>query len=281
MNRKSNPSSLADYWSGIHTALDGRLLSVQQYLRHPASGFSAENYFRDLLRQYLPHRFSIEPGFVVNATGERSDFLDAVIVDCLHIPPLSAESHFKVFPAEAVVGAIEITSAPKAAVKRSGIEQTIGKLQDDILKLAKLREIAKDREYLDSLAIATPEGLQLRDGQISYSLSPRSFLITCGDEWVKADTYEKHLMRALAHAQQMRSHVWVNAVFSMRHGMFHFKPHTTFEHDRIRDNALLEFILFLNNAISDFRVSRIDLRRYRPTLPAEPEETRVDQRKGG
>jgi hypothetical protein len=263
MNRRSNPSSLADYWSGIHAALDGRLLSVQQYLRHPSSGFNAENYFRDLLRQYLPRRFSIESGFVVNATAERSDFLDALIVDCVHIPPLSAEPHFKVFPAEAVVGAIEITSAPKALVKRRGIEQNIAKLQDDILKLAKLREIAKDREYRE----------------FSYSLAPRSFLITCGDEWVKKDTYEKHLMAALADAQQRRSQVWVNAVFSMRHGMFHFKPHTAFEHEQpIRDNALLEFVLFLNNAISDFPVARIDLRKYRPTLPADPGKIVVTKR---
>ena len=28
------------------------------------------------------------------------------------------------------------------------------------------------------------------DTRISYSLAPRSFLITCGDEWAKPDTYE-------------------------------------------------------------------------------------------
>ena len=128
MNRPRKASSLADYWSGIHASLDGRLLSVKDYLRHPSSGFNAENYFRDLFKQYLPRRYAVESGFVVNVAGERTDFIDVLIVDCLNIPPLSAEPHFKVFPAEAVVGAVEITSAPKGKVKRSGIGQTIEKL---------------------------------------------------------------------------------------------------------------------------------------------------------
>jgi hypothetical protein len=156
---------------------------VQDYLRHPSSGFNAENYFRDLFKQYLPRRYAVESGFVVNVAGERSDFIDVLIIDCLNIPPLSAEPHFKVFPAEAVVGAVEITSAPKGKVKRSGIGQTIEKLENDLLKLAKLRGIARDREYLDSLAVQTTAGLQLTTSKINYSLPPRSFLITCGDEW--------------------------------------------------------------------------------------------------
>jgi hypothetical protein len=277
-DRSRKASSLADYWSGIHASLDGRLISVQDYLRHPSSGFNAENYFRDLLKQYLPRRFAFESGFVVNVAGDRSDFIDVLIVDCLNIPPLSAEPHFKVFPAEAVVGAVEITSAPKGKVKRSGIAQTIEKLEDDVLKLAKLRGIARDREYLDLLAVPTTGGLQLTTSKINYSLSPRSFLITFGDEWAKLETYEKHLLRALHSAQRRRGeHVWINAALSMRHGMYHFKPYTKFSYERIPKHALLEFILFLNNAVSDFRTSRIDVRRYRPTLPTDAGEKPVVQ----
>ena len=274
MNRVKKPHVLASYWTGIHTALNGRLLSVKDYLHHPSSGLNAENYFRDLLRQYLPRRFSVESGFVANANGERSDLHDVLIVDCLHIPPLSAESHFKVFPAEAVVGAVEITSAPKTSVKRSGLNEKITKLEDDILKLAKLRRIADDREYLHSVATETATGLQLVEGRFSFSLSPRSFLITCGDEWSKKETFEKNLLGALTRAKQKQDqkHVWINAVLSMRHGMFHFVPYTEFEFNSIKDNALLEFFFFVNNAISEFFTSRIDLRRYRPTIPEEPKK---------
>jgi hypothetical protein len=274
MKRRNKKHVLASYWSGIHKALNGRLLSVKDYLRHPSSGLNAENYFRDLLRQYLPRRFSVESGFVANVDGERSEFHDILIVDCLHIPPLSAESHFKVFPAEAVVGAVEITSAPKAIVKRSGFNKKITKLEDDILKLAKLRRIADDREYLHSVATKTDTGIQLIESRVSYSLSPRSFLITFGDEWNKSETFKKNLLGALTRAKQKQDpkHVWINAVLSMRHGMFHFIPYTEFEFNFIKENALLEFVLFMNNAISEFFTSRIDLRRYRPTIPEEPKK---------
>jgi hypothetical protein len=270
----NKPHILANYWSGIHTALNGRLLSVKDYLHHPSSGLNAENYFRDLLRQYLPRRFSVESGFVANANGERSDLHDVLIVDRLNIPPLSAESYFKVFPAEAVVGAVEITSAPKTSVKRSGHKEKITKLEDDILKLAKLRRIADNREYLHTVATKTAQGIQLVESRFSYSLSPRSFLITCGDEWSKSETFEKQLLGALTRAKQKQDqkHVWINAVLSMRHGMFHFIPYTEFEFNSIKDNAMLEFFFFVNNVISGFFTSHIDLRRYRPTIPDEPKK---------
>lgn len=272
MSRAKKPSSLADYWSGIHKALDERLLAAKEYLRHPSSGPNAENYFRDLLRQYLPHRYAVESGFVVNVGGDRSDFIDILLVDSMHVPPLSAESHFKVFPAEAVVGAVEITSAVKSRVRRAGIEQKLSKLEDDILKLAKVRNIAKDREYLYSTAIKAPNGRQLLGGGLRYSLAPRSFLITFGDEWADGNIYEKHLLNSLTSARKKQEDVWINAVLSMTHGMFYFKPFTSFDHERITENSLLEFILFVNNTISDFPTSRIDIRRYRPTLPIEVDE---------
>jgi hypothetical protein len=265
---KRNPN-LADYWSGIHNALDGRLSSVKEYLRHPSSGFTAENYFRDLLTEYLPKRYSVESGFVVNVAGERSDFLDVLIVDALNIPPLSTESHFKVFPAEAVVGAIEITSSPKSRVERSGIKGTISKIQDDILKLAKLRRIAKDREYLMPVHVRNGNRIELRSVPFPYALSPRCFLITCGDEWVNAATYERNLVEAMTTAKSRHPDVWLNAVFSMRHGMWHFKPFTDFERKRITVNALLEFVLFINTVVAEFHTSQIDIRRYRPTIPKE------------
>lgn len=269
MPKAKKKPDLADYWSGIHNALDGRLTSVKEYLRHPSSGFTAENYFRDLLSEYLPKRYSVESGFVVNVAGERSDFLDVLIVDAMNIPPLSAESHFKVFPAEAVVGAIEITSAPKSRVKRSGIEGTISKIEDDILKLAKLRGIAKDRQYLVPVHLPKGDRVELRMATFPYALSPRCFLITCGDEWVKADTYERNLVQAMTTAKSRHPDVWLNSVFSMRHGMWHFKPFTDFERKRITVNALLEFVLFINTVVAEFRTSQIDIRRYRPTIPED------------
>ncbi len=90
-NRIEKHISLSEYWQGIHSALDAKLRSSKEYLRHPISGFSAEDYFRDLLRQYLPGRYAVDTGFVVNAEGERSDHIDIIVADTFHIPPLCSE----------------------------------------------------------------------------------------------------------------------------------------------------------------------------------------------
>lgn len=278
MSRMSSPSdttSLASYWSGIHNALHGRLLSVQDYLRHPSTGVNAEAYFRDLLRQYLPHKYAVDSGFVVNATGNRSAFHDILIVDCHHIPPLSSEPHFKVFAAEAVVAAIEVTSAPKASVRKN--TGKLRKLEDDTLKLAQLRQLAKERSYITSVLAEDSNGFFPKKVEVSYKLPPRTFLITCGDEWAQSATYEKHLLAALRGAfSKYGEDVWLNAVLSMKHGMFHFKPHTKFEHAPPRhQNALLEFLLLVNHTISNIPTYPIDLQRYRPTVPIESNQEEI------
>lgn len=273
MSHPADITALATYWAGIHKALHGRLLSVQDYLRHPSSGINAENYFRDLLRQYLPRKFAVESGFVVNASGERSDFIDILIVDCQHIPPLSAEPHFKIFAAEAVVAAIEVTLAPKAFVRKGASQGNAPKLEDDALKLARVRQIARERSYITSVAVKGSAGISLENVSVNFELSPRAFLITCGDEWAKSETYEKHLLAALNSASDRHEHVWLNAVLSMQHGMFHFKPFTTFEYECRQQNALLEFLLFVNNAISSYHTYPIDLQRYRPTVPSAADES--------
>jgi hypothetical protein len=276
MARAHHSEGLAAYWGNIHDSLQARLDVVRDYLRHPISGTNAEGLFRDVLRAYPPQRSGVESGLVVNTHGTRSDLHDLLIVDTLNIPPLSAESHFKVFLAEAVVAGIEITSAPKSAVRRSGVAGTPPKLEDDILKLARLREIARDREYIVTAAVpAAGDGVGFKDARLRYELSPRAYLLTCGDEWKRPRSYEDKLMSALTSAARRHEHVWLNGALSLRHGLFRFKPHTKFMHDRVSENALLEFVLSLNNAIASVPTGRIDLSRYRPNLPKENERSKA------
>jgi hypothetical protein len=270
--------SLACYWEGIHSSLKGRIQSLKGYLKHPASGFSVEGYFRDLLTEYLPKRYAVDTGRVVNASGETSDFIDIIIADSFQIPPLCSEPFFKVFAAEAVVAAIEITSAPKSRVpargeRSSGEKKSVPKLEHDLVKLARVRRIAKHREYNVDVPVITDKGLGLRPFQCHFDLCPRTFLITCGTEWKKAETYQAHLVEALKSAKNTESEPWVNAAFSISHGMFYFKPGAEYECLRISDNALIEFLLFVCSAVSSYPTYRIEVRRYRPTAPKQNEPT--------
>ena len=262
--------SLADYWSGIQSATDARLIALKTYLKHPASVTPIEGYFRDLVREYLPRRYTVEPGFVVNADGEMSDHLDVIIADLSEIPPLCSEPLLKIYPAEAVVAAMEVTSAPKSRVRRAGIKHSVAKLEDDALKLAKLRRLARKREYVHTHLYLVRRRhhakVQFLPVSFPYNLAPRTFLILCGDEWAKKDSLKRNVEAALRSAKG-----FINAVFSMRHGMLWFKPYTDYESEWRPQNGLLEFIFFLNKTISSYQTFRVDISRYRPTLPTVEE----------
>jgi hypothetical protein len=189
-----------------------------------------------------------------------------LIVDTANIPPLSVEPSYKVYPSEAVVAAIEITGSPRSQVRRSGVPHPIPKLADDLLKLARVRKIARHRTYFAQVPNVHDSPTSFDSGEVSYVLSPRCFLFTYGDEWQAEDTYERNLLKALATAREHHDHVWLNAALSLRHGMFHFQPHTETPPTRVVSNWLLEFILYLNKAVSSVPTGAIDLQRYRPNV---------------
>jgi len=256
--------SVAKYWEGVHSALDVRLRVAKEYLKHPVTGISAENYFRDLLKEYLPRRFVAEPGFTVNTDGERSKNIDIIIADTFHIPPLCSEPNYKVFAIESVCAAIEITTAPNSKVKQDG--RKIPKFNSDIKKLAKVRSMGRRREYVDLVPCPTQEGVKLKPFVFTIDLRPMTFLITSGNEWAKAETYEKNLLNGLRNVRDENRDTWLNAVFSLRHGMLHFERFSDFKSKWIKENSLLEFLLFLNNAIATIPTFKIDIQKYRPTI---------------
>ena len=210
-NGAENHISLSEYWQGIQSALDATLHSSKKYLRHPISGLSAEDYFRDLLRRYLPVRYAVEAGFVVNAKGVRSNLIDIIIADKFHIPPLCSEPNYKVFAVESVCAVIEVTTSPKAKVKQKGKVKKEPKFKADIVKLAKVREMGKIREYIDMQTIMIKDEIRYLAQSLSLKASPRAFLITSGDEWKNKETYEENLLQSLRDAKNEGNELWINA----------------------------------------------------------------------
>jgi hypothetical protein len=268
--KKQKAASLKGFWTGVEDTFRSKVKGIRELLRHQASGGAIEAYFRDLLCSYLPRRYIIEPGFVVTETGQMSDYIDLLIVDALHIPPLCNDPPVRIFAAESVVGAIEITAAPLATVKRSGLG-SIPKLQDDSLKLAGVRTMTRVRKYSDIFAVGdeAASDIKLKRFCFERKLSPRTVLITCGSEGLRR-TYENRLLNSLKAARQVNENTWVHLVYSLTHGLYRFKTSTEFEYRRLKDNALLEFLLRLNHIVSTYHTYRTDITRYRMSLNDEP-----------
>jgi hypothetical protein len=252
--------SLPTYWDGITEALSARLTASKKYLRHPVAGFSAEGYYIDLLREYLPKRYAVESGFVINAAGDRSQHLDIIVADTFHIPPLCSEPTYRVFAAESVCAVIEVTTSPR------GREKGIGKLEQDIGKLAQVRTLCKDREYFEIQPVVVGKKIEYRPVSFMLTGSPRCYIVTSGDEWKSSDTYKKNVVASLNRLSGSGNEPWLNAAFSLQHGLLEFRAYTKFQGQWITTNALLQFLLTLNQAIATFSTFKVDLKRYAKSL---------------
>jgi len=261
MNRRtSDHISLSEYWHGISAALDARLKASKKHLGHPAVGQSAEAYYRDLLRDYLPTRYAVETGFVMDASGERSSQIDIIIADTFHIPPLCCEPSYKVFAAESVCAVMEVTTSPKGKVNG------VSKLASDVDKLAGVRRLASERDYMDIQPVQTNGKVEFLPVEFRLTGSPRCFLITSGDEW-RRTTYESKLISALRRSKEKGNPSWINAAFSMSHGLVRFAPFKDYETEWIESDPLLTFLLIVNESVASFPTFKIKIRRYAKKLP--------------
>ena len=102
---------------------------------------------------------------------------------------------------------------------------------------------------------------------ISGSLGARCFLITSGDEWQSAATYEANLMSALRRSKEKGSPSWINAAYSMTHSLLLFTPFKEYQTEWIYTDPLLTFLLIVNEAVASFPTFKIQMRRYAKQLP--------------
>ena len=92
---------------------------------HPGTkGDVAENSWRELLSTYLPARYKVNHGFVVDCEGKHSDQIDCIIYDNTFTPTFFAEHGIYYIPAEAVYAVFEIKQVVTAAHIKYASEKT-------------------------------------------------------------------------------------------------------------------------------------------------------------
>ena len=253
--------SLPDYWDGIAKALDARLAAAKKHLRHPTSASSAEAHLKDLLREYLPKRYAVDTGFVMNASGRRSHHLDIIVADTFHIPPLCSEPTYKVFAAESVCAVVEVTTSPRSREKGKS------KFYQDLAKLGDARALCERREYFEIQPVLVRNEIKMQPISFTLTGSPRSYIVTSGDEWRSADTYQRNLVSQLKTLNKEGKPTWLNAALSIQHGLLVFTAYTNHEARWHKQSPLLNFILRLNQGIATFSTAKIDIKRYAKVLP--------------
>ena len=89
--------------------LTSELQLAKESIGHaPTKGGVAENIWLGFFRRYLPDRYEVSSGFVVDSRGAISDQIDIIIFDRYFTPVLLAQETHRYIPAEAVYAVFEV-----------------------------------------------------------------------------------------------------------------------------------------------------------------------------
>jgi hypothetical protein len=71
-------------------------------------GEVSEQHFIDIIQDYLPKRYTVNSGIVIDSNGETSDQIDVIIYDKQYTPTLLDQQNHRFIPAESVYAVFEV-----------------------------------------------------------------------------------------------------------------------------------------------------------------------------
>lgn len=83
-------------------------LSSQSITHAGTMGAVNEEHFVNVLRKYLPNRYAVDTGIIIDSTGSTSHQIDVVIYDKQYTPTLLDQKNHRYIPAEAIYAVFEV-----------------------------------------------------------------------------------------------------------------------------------------------------------------------------
>ena len=110
---------LKGVFEDVQTDLHHDLKRASRGVEHPGTkGDIHEDSWIEILRNYLPRRYGVDKGIVIDSNGNKSDQIDIVIFDPQYTPILLIQQSHKYIPAEAVYAVFEC----KPTISKSYLE---------------------------------------------------------------------------------------------------------------------------------------------------------------
>lgn len=99
---------LRNAFVGVQSELEIKLKLASDSIAHPGTqGSVTEDHWIETLRSYLPGRYQVATGIVIDSFGARSDQIDVVVFDRHFTPTLLDQRNHRYIPAEAVYAVFE------------------------------------------------------------------------------------------------------------------------------------------------------------------------------
>lgn len=101
-------SWLREAFAKVQTNLRGQMELASQSISHAGTmGSVNEDHWLSIFRSYLPNRYDVATGIVIDSLGNRSDQIDVVVFDRHFTPTLLDQKNHRYIPAEAVYAMFE------------------------------------------------------------------------------------------------------------------------------------------------------------------------------
>jgi len=101
---------ISNHSSAIINGLLKRVESIKKLEHKLTKGELRELFVSNVLKMFLTNQFDVGSGFVINQAGIQSNQIDIIIYDNRILPPFINEYQIGVYPAECVIGTIEVKS---------------------------------------------------------------------------------------------------------------------------------------------------------------------------
>lgn len=99
---------LKEAFANVQTALRSQMTLATQSISHAGTmGSVNEEHWLELFRSYLPNRYEVATGIVIDSKGNRSDQIDVIVFDRHFTPTLLDQKNHRYIPAEAVYAIFE------------------------------------------------------------------------------------------------------------------------------------------------------------------------------
>lgn len=119
-------------FSSIAEEMSSSFKTMASVSHAPTRGGGHESIWCEWLRKYLPQRYSVSPGFIIDSKGNQSLQQDLIVFDRQYSPLLLNKDEVLFVPAEAVYAVVEVKS-----------NLTPAELRDALKKIASAKELLR------------------------------------------------------------------------------------------------------------------------------------------
>ena len=116
-------SILKQYYKGVLGQINSEVQLINNVFHHNGlKGEGNENVLRDLLEKFIPKKYGVGSGIVIDKNGNQSKQCDIVIYDNYNYPELLSLSSIKLYPVDIVYAVIEIKTKLDSEKSKIAVE---------------------------------------------------------------------------------------------------------------------------------------------------------------